>query len=530
MRIAYSFFGVLLALPCVRPASGQVNLTPSLERPSDKLARALVDVVVANMNAGTDVQLLGTLEINGHEITEDLVENDHPATPPFYTRSVVSLRRVWDFDRNLSRTDRKTDDQPAATTYFIGDRAINFSGVGTDRSRHVGLATPSWVTNDPIGALRLARESSDLTLERDGMVHGKHQHVLAFHNGSYPVRIFIDASTMLPTATEAVIALDDQHVPEAIAWNSMGDITERVEFMNWSWSGGIRYPLQQDEFRNGQLYRTLAISEVKVNVTVDADEAQFAPADQLLPASVQDLRPSSRVPGPYPNKPIGEIAQGIVQIPNSWYATIVRQDDGLVILDAPISSGYSKGVLAEAELRFPGVPVKAVITSTGFFWHVGGIREYAARGIPIYADARNMPVINRILKSPHSLVPDALTRRGQRPVRIVSVTHKMKIGKGRNAISILPVTMATQPMLMTYISDAKLLHTGEMVQPLGPGGSFLFPESLIELIDTVRAYGLTPEVIIGMHMSPHLWEEVSAAIVAAGVKRPDHTVADPLSP
>lgn len=94
------------------------------------------------------------------------------------------------------------------------------------------------------------------------------------------------------------------------------------------------------------------------------------------------------------------------------------------------------------------------------------------------------------------------------------------IGTGPNAIALYPVSMATQPMLMSYVADARLLHTGEMVQPLGPGGSILFPESLIELTDTVRADGLVVDRIIGMHMSPTPWRAVADTLHKAGVVRP----------
>ena len=47
-----------------------------------------------------------------------------------------------------------------------------------------------------------------------------------------------------------------------------------------------------------------------------------------------------------------------------------------MVINAPISSGYSAQVMREAQRRFPQVPIKAVITSTAFFWHIAGIREY----------------------------------------------------------------------------------------------------------------------------------------------------------
>ena len=320
---------------------------------------------------------------------------------------------------------------------------------------------------------------------------------------SYPVHIFIDAATGLPSATETVVTYDDQHVGEAIAWNALGDVVERTEYQNWSFVDGIRYPFQQDGLRNGQLIRTLAVTNARLNEPIDAHELALSPEEAFQPASIQDLRPAQQVPnGPYPGKPITEIAPGVVQIPNSWYSTIVRQDDGLVIIDAPISAGYSKGVLEEAAKRFPGMPVKALITSTGFFWHVAGVREYAARGIPIYAESRNVPVIKQMLAAPHNLAPDDLSRRKNAQIRVIPITDRTIIGRGTNSIQVYPVTQATQPMLMSYIQDARLLHTGEMVQPLGPGGSILFPESLIELTRTVEADHLSVETIIGMHMSP----------------------------
>lgn len=483
-------------------------------------AHALVDQILANMSAGTDVARLATLEFDGHEMLKDLVENDHPVTPPFYNSTAADVRRGWDYARRRQRSDTLKQNAVVATKLSAGDISVTLSSQSGKSVRIVSAATPSWETRDPIAALRLAASAADLTLAPDVVLHGVVQRVVTFHDGRYPVRILIDPATMLPSATEATLALDDLHLPESISWNALGDIVERTEYMNWSFVDGIRYPLEQDELRNGDLLRSLKIDTVKLGTPIDTADATLKPGETFAPASIQDVRPASRVPGPYPDKPIAEIAPGVIQIPNSWYATIVRQRDGLVIIDAPISAGYSKGVLDEAARRFPGVPVKALITSTGFFWHVAGVREYAARGIPIYADARNVPVIRRFLTSPHRLVPDALERAGARKLRIVAVRDRVVIGSGRNAIALYPVSKATQPMLMSYIADARLLHTGEMVQPLGPGGSILFPESLIELTDTVRADGILVDRVIGMHMSPTPWRAVADTLRDAGVRRP----------
>jgi hypothetical protein len=71
-------------------------------------------------------------------------------------------------------------------------------------------------------------------------------------------------------------------------------------------------------------------------------------ADPSIP---QELRAKSQPDAPPidldsrplgdPQQPGKELAPGVVFIPGSWNGTLVRQDDGIVILEAPISSGYT---------------------------------------------------------------------------------------------------------------------------------------------------------------------------------------------
>lgn len=509
------FQAVALAA-CAVPLSAADARSAAHDR---EAALTLVRQTLRNLGAGRVAGTLPSLTIEGRESTQDLVENDHPLTPPFYIATIADVRRTWDYDRRLMRSEA-TSPRGSAMTISSADVAVSTSGSGPSASRSVIAPTPAWEVADPIAALRLAAAAPDLATLPDVTWHGSRQRVVSFHYGRYPVRIFFGVATGLPTATEATVTFDDVNMPASIAWNASGDLVERTEYQNWSFVDGIRYPLQQDALRNGQLCRSLAIGKVTLNTRLDDSPLLLASNERPVPSSVQDLRPSSRVPGPYPDKPIAEISPGIVQIPNSWYATIIRQDDGLVVIDAPISAGYSKGVIEEARRRFPGMRIKALITSTGFFWHVGGVREYAAQGIPIYAEARNVPVINRMLSAPHSLAPDALSRAKYSVPRVVGIDGPTRIGRGRNAIVVYPVSKATQPMLMTYIADARLLHTGEMVQPLGPGGSILFPESLIELTGTVRAAGISVDRIIGMHMSPTPWAAVAETLRSAGAVMP----------
>ena len=147
---------------------------------------------------------------------------------------------------------------------------------------------------------------------------------------------------------------------------------------------------------------------------------------------------------------------------------------------------------------------------------MAGVREYAARGIPIYGRDRNLPILRALLAAPHTLAPDSLSRKAARPV-LRSVSGRVRIGSGRNALEVMPVRYGEQPMVMTWLVDARLLHTGEMVQPLGPGGALLFPESLLEVDRSITEAAIpTADLrLIGMHMSPTPWSVLAPAIAAA---------------
>lgn len=138
------------------------------------------------------------------------------------------------------------------------------------------------------------------------------------------------------------------------------------------------------------------------------------------------------------------------------------------------------------------------------------MREYASQHIPIYVLDGNQEVLRRILGAPHKLVPDTFAQNPVKP--ILRIVHgRIQIGRGKNRVIVMPIRLATEPMLMTYIPDARLLHTGEMIQPLGPNRALLHPESLLEIRESVLAENLQVDRLIGMHMSPIPWSDLESA-------------------
>lgn len=499
--------------------------TSPVRATTDADAHALVAKAIAAMSPTRDLRTLASMRSAAVTVSHDIVEFDH-ADAPYIFAGAARLATIDDLrgDRRLSiETPLGANEAMSANhsrTLFTHDTQQTDAAGAGGAIRTLSLHAPhAWETDEPIRALLLADRATDLVREADTTLHGLPEQVVAFRYDGYPVRIYIDPLTTLPSAIETT-RIADRATSSDIAWNAWGDLVDRVELQNYDLADGVRYPTQSDLLRNGTLLRTTLRSDLHFDTAPVAD-AQFAmqplsaPVTQTKADDLQLGQPISQAPDP--KKPVTEIAPGIVQMPGSWFSTIVRQDDGLVIIDAPISAGYSRQVLAEAARRFPGMPVKALITSTAFYWHVAGVREYAAHGIPIYVRDRNVAVIRALLAAPHTLHPDDLARSPKTPV-IHAVSAPTVIGRGTHAITVMPVPEGEQPMEMSWIADAHLLHTAEMVQPLGPNGALILPEGLLELRHSVRAAGIPTDGLrmIGMHMSPTPWSTLEQALSAAG--------------
>src|SRR5262249_5317369 len=139
-----------------------------------------------------------------------------------------------------------------------------------------------------------------------------------------------------------------------------------------------------------------------------------------------------------PTRPASEAVPGIVFIPGAWNTTLVKQDDGIVVLEVPISSGYSPKVIEEIHTRFPCARIKPAISSSDAWPHIGGVREYVAAGIRVYVLDRTLPLIERFLRAPHTRYPDSLAK-SRRRAELRAVSKKMVIGSGANRMELYPI-------------------------------------------------------------------------------------------
>jgi hypothetical protein len=210
------------------------------------------------------------------------------------------------------------------------------------------------------------------------------------------------------------------------------------------------------------------------------------------------------------------VTDWIVQLPSVFNVTLVHQPDGIVVIEATTSGPYSAQVIAAAEKRFPGATVKALVTTSDAWPHVGGIREYVARAIPIYALDLNVSFLKRLVTAPHTITPDTLARQTKAPV-FRPVAGRTVIGSGETRIELLPVRGETgERMMIAWMPGAHVLYSSDLIQRDRAGTGFFMPEMLAEVAAVVeRNHVDGVERVLGMHLPPTPWTDVTRAIAAA---------------
>jgi hypothetical protein len=178
------------------------------------------------------------------------------------------------------------------------------------------------------------------------------------------------------------------------------------------------------------------------------------------------------------------------------------------------SPAYVAGVIDKAKEQSPGQPLKAVLSTSDSWPHVGGVRQAVALGFPVYILDLNKPLLERLLASPRHLHPDLLAQSPRQPKwRIVS--QKVLVGAGPNRMELYPLRgAATARQYMVYFPEHRLLYASDTLA-LNADGSLYAPELLREVMDAVKRENLTVTTVFAMHQEPVPWAQVTALVEKA---------------
>jgi hypothetical protein len=481
------------------------------QQASRKQAEAIVQSAMQAMGGEARLRRLTAIEIKGMDHRFAVEQSERPEGPWIVSYAQVDETRDFSHMRLKRETQTRGLDGtqfwesaewgPVQTAVFTtdGSARVNngryvFAGANAQQKAMDSL------TLGPESVLLTAAAAGDLHTEPDVTLRGYTHHVVAFSRQGRAVRIFFSAYTNLPAAVEIT-----RPRPNDVFSGPWGDVTTRIEFSLWLLEpNGLRLPHQWTFETNGLSDHTFTVNEIKFEPAV-AEEAFNIPDD------VKTALAAAKSIDDFPlGGPAVEIAPGVVQVPGSWNVAEIRQSDGIVIIEGPISNGYSAKVIEDAQKRFPNLPIKAVITTSDAWPHIGGLREYAARGIPIYALDLNKPILERLMNSPHRMAADALARSG-RQAKFIFVSKGIFLGAGSNRLEIIPLRTTTgERGMAVYFPESKLLYGSDLFQR--SGGEFFLPQFLTEIADVVERVKLDVKTVFCMHLEPTPWSEILAAV------------------
>lgn len=355
----------------------------------------------------------------------------------------------------------------------------------------------------PWRVLLTAAAAPDLRFDRPEWLRSSPHSVLVFSWRGLPVRLLLNRFNHLPDAIETTRQFHD-------FWFIWGDVMQRVYFDNWKLVGGLRFPTNWVEQRNGAVWRSRQLLQIEVNPPVDESALR-------MDASV--ARASAATPGwdlPFHPGRTVLLAPGITFLPGPWNSTIVAQSDGTIILEAPISGRYTQGIIAEAKKLYPTLPVKAVLSTSDSWPHIAGLRYVVSQRLPIYILDRNQPLLARFIRAPHALQPDEL-QTAPHPIapdwKIVS--GKFQLGSGANRVELYPLRGAsTGRQYMVFFPERHLLYASDTLAMNG-NGSLYDPELMSEVVQAVQRERLQVKTVFAMHQGPTDWNHVLALIEKA---------------
>ena len=253
----------------------------------------------------------------------------------------------------------------------------------------------------------------------------------------------IDSSTKLPTR---VMTLANNL--------NLGDVRISTAFADYQDVGGLHLPTRLTT-------KTDDFTTAEVRVTTQAADSNAG--DLAAPAAAA----SASVPvAPAPTVSVAEVSPGIWQLAGgSHRSVLVELSDRLVLIEAPQNDARALAVIAKARELRPDKPLTHVVNTHHHFDHSGGIRAAVSEGLTILTHQGNAAFFEEVVKRPHTLVPDALSK-NPKPLKIEAVAGEKVIADGTRTMTLYEVTGEhSNTMLMAYFPRERLLVEGDLYEP-----------------------------------------------------------------
>jgi glyoxylase-like metal-dependent hydrolase (beta-lactamase superfamily II) len=275
---------------------------------------------------------------------------------------------------------------------------------------------------------------------------------------------------------------------EAVLSNPVvGDMPMEVVYADYRDFGGVKVPTRIRQAGGGFPAVDLTVSDAKPNAAVDIQ----------VPDSIrQATMPYARVASEQAADGVWYVAGG------SHHSVVIEMKDHIIVVEGPLNDERATAVIAEARRLAPGKPIRSVINSHHHFDHAGGLRAFAAEGIPVITHDSNRAFFESALMAPATMTPDK-QQGARRKVAVEGVRDKRVLTDGTRTVEIHHMAGNTHAdgMLIVYLPKERLLIQADAFTPgppNAPAPAIINPLS-VNLADNITRLNLSVDRLLPLH-------------------------------
>jgi len=377
-----------------------------------------------------------SVRYSGTGFSYNILQNWRPDTP--YPKFYAKYTRTIDFEKRVSReeTTRSQFENPPRGG---GQQPLY---TDTTQAAMTGDNSP-WgggsVILTPQGFIRAALAAKPAMSQT--RLAGKPVTLVSFMvKDKYKVNGYIGA---------------DHLVEKIETWTpqpTLGDMSIETTFSGYRDFNGVKFPARIVQKQWIYPVLELNVATVEPNAAVNLQ----APAGGAQAARVESTK----------------VADGVWYLagtpdPNSQ---LIEFKDFLVIVESSVTEGRALANIAEAHRLVPGKPIKYHVNSHHHGDHSAGLRAFVAEGSTIITHEMNKKFYEDVvLKAPHTLEPDALTKTPKKATFIyLKDKDKYVITDGTRSMEIYHVENGhAENLLMSYLPKEKLLMITDIFNDFG---------------------------------------------------------------
>ena len=364
-------------------------------------------------------------------------QNYRPDVP--YPKFYAKYSRSIDFEKGVSReetTRTQFEDPPRGG----GGQPLYTEAAGAAVASENSTWGGGAVALTPQGFVKAAMAAKPtLTSTRAG---GRPLSVVSFMvRDQYTVSGYINAQHLV------------EKVETWVANPTLGDTLIETTYGGYRDFGGVKFPMKVVQQQGGYPTLDLTVTDVQPNAAVNL-QAPAAAAPQAARVEAD------------------KFADGVWYLrgtpdPNSQ---LVEFKDFSVIVESSVTEGRALANIAEAKRLIPNKPVRYHVNSHHHSDHSAGLRAFVAEGSTLITHEMNKRFYDDVvLKSPHALAPDTLSR-SPKAARFIYVKDKGKyvITDGDRTMEVYHVDNGhAANLLMSYLPKEKLLLITDIFNDFG---------------------------------------------------------------